>query len=143
MYIEIRIRFIDTKLSRVGHCSSPKSCRESDPFYMFSYNDSFNRLKKWRSCTKVNERRRRRDAVCRRASKNIGRSADPVVRSSQRWPDEQDDRYLLSISFFHFFCPKNLLSLSRSLRPLRRGFIHARGIPSVYEFPKIAGLPGR
>lgn len=54
-------------------------------------------------------RKASRSAVCREASKNIGRSADPVVRSSQRWPDDQDDRYLLSISFFHFFYPKNLL----------------------------------
>lgn len=39
------------------------------------------------------------------------RVVDPVVRSSQRWPDDQDDRYLLSISFFffHFFYPKNRL----------------------------------
>lgn len=74
-------------------------------FYTFSYNDSFNRLKKWRSSRKVNERR---DAVCQGASKNIGRPADPVVRSSQRWPDDQDDRYLLSISSFHFFSPQKL-----------------------------------
>jgi len=43
------------------------------------------------------------------ASKNIGRSVDSVVHSSQRWPDDQNDRYLLSISSFHFFYPKNFL----------------------------------
>ena len=55
-------------------------------------------------------------------------------------PGNQDDRYLMrSYPLLQFF----LLLLIFFLLFVFFVFIHARGIPSVYEFLKIAGLPGR
>jgi hypothetical protein len=73
-------------------------------------------------------------------------AVDSLLRSSQRWP-RSSGRSISPVNLLSFLSAENPLpppplSLSLSLcsprPPVRCGFIHARGIPSVYEFLKIA-----